>query len=82
MEREYEKHRNPLSRPDKHARRPHLSNRLWGPPNLYQLPYELSGEDCHRKAAEALCDKLGWDASSLIGGGTKAGYVFVFQPKG
>ena len=45
-------------------------------------PYELSGEDCHRKAAEALCDKLGWDASSLIGGGTKAGYVFVFQPKG
>jgi hypothetical protein len=40
-------------------------------------PYELSGEDVHRKAAEALRDKMGWNGN-LIGGGTKDGYVFVF----
>lgn len=43
---------------------------------------EKSGEDLHREAALALCEKLGWDGSTLIGGGTKAGYVFVFPPKG
>ncbi len=41
-------------------------------------PYELSGEDVHRKAAEALRDKMGW-TGELIGGGTKDGYVFVFK---
>lgn len=40
-------------------------------------PYELSGEACHRKAAQALADKMGW-AGRLIAGGTKAGYAFVF----
>jgi hypothetical protein len=40
-------------------------------------PYELSGEDVHRKAAEALRDKMGW-TGNLIGGGLKNGYVFVF----
>lgn len=40
-------------------------------------PYELSGEAVHRKAAEALCSKMGWDGE-LIAGGTKSGYVFVF----
>jgi hypothetical protein len=45
-------------------------------------PYELSGEAVHRKAAEALRDKLGWNtdyygnmASGQIPGGD---YVFVF----
>lgn len=42
-------------------------------------PHELSGEDCHRKAAEALRDKLGWQGE-LIGGGTQTGYCFVFAP--
>lgn len=41
-------------------------------------PYELSGEDVYRKAAEALRDKMGW-TGELIGGGTKDGYVFVFK---
>ena len=41
-------------------------------------PYELSGEDVFRKAAEALCDKLGW-SKELLGGGTNDGYVFVFK---
>lgn len=41
-------------------------------------PYELSGEDVHRKAAEALRDKMGW-TGKLIGGGIKSGYVFVFN---
>ena len=42
-------------------------------------PYELSGEECHRKAAEALRDKLLW-AGQLIGGSIKTGWVFVFTP--
>lgn len=40
-------------------------------------PYELSGEACHRHAAEALCRKLGW-TGELAGGSTARGYVFVF----
>ena len=40
-------------------------------------PYELSGEAVHRKAAEALCAKMGW-AGSLEGGAINGGYVFVF----
>lgn len=42
-------------------------------------PHELSGEEVHRAAAVALCDKMGWaGADTLIGGATKRGYVFVF----
>ena len=40
-------------------------------------PHELSGMDCHRKAALALQAKMGWPGT-LIGGGTRSGYVFVF----
>ena len=40
-------------------------------------PYELSGEACHRKAADALCAKMGW-TGTLAAGWTKTGYVFVF----
>lgn len=40
-------------------------------------PHELSGEDVHRKAAIALCDKMHWDGK-LAGGATKRGYCFVF----
>lgn len=40
-------------------------------------PHELSGEAVHRKAAEALCEKMGW-GRTLIGGSLKNGYVFVF----
>jgi len=43
-------------------------------------PYDLSGEDCHREAAEALCKKMNWPAQ-LIGGGLRNGYVFVFSPQ-
>jgi len=39
--------------------------------------YELSGEAAHRKAAEALCNKMGW-TGELVGGSLKNGYVFVF----
>lgn len=42
-------------------------------------PHELSGMDCHAKAAVALCLKMGW-TGKLIGGGLKEGYVFVFAP--
>ena len=41
-------------------------------------PYELSGEEVFRAAAEALCDKLGW-SKNLLGGGIETGYVFVFK---
>lgn len=40
-------------------------------------PHELSGEDVHRKAAQALCDKMGWTGEMVAGGHSK-GYVFVF----
>lgn len=41
-------------------------------------PYELSGEAVHRKAAQALADKMNWPGR-LIGGATRSGYVFVFD---
>jgi hypothetical protein len=40
-------------------------------------PHELSGEAVHRKAADALCEKMGWNGA-LIGGAIRNGYVFVF----
>ena len=41
-------------------------------------PHELSGMACHRKAADALCEKMGWKGD-LIGGGLGPGrYAFVF----
>jgi hypothetical protein len=40
-------------------------------------PYELSGEAVYRKAADALCSKMGW-SGNLVGGSLKNGYVFVF----
>jgi hypothetical protein len=42
-------------------------------------PYELSGEACYRKAAQALCNKMKWEGN-LIAGSWKHGYVFVFGP--
>jgi hypothetical protein len=47
-------------------------------------PYELDYPDTHRKAAQALVDKLGWNTDSygnLIVGGlpNNAGCVFVFN---
>jgi hypothetical protein len=47
-------------------------------------PHELSGEACHRAAAEALCKKLGWDdAEKLVGGQLPNGdYAFVFPGRG
>lgn len=43
------------------------------------FPHDLSGMDCHAKAAMALCHKMGW-AGTLHGGSLKDGYVFVFAP--
>jgi hypothetical protein len=40
-------------------------------------PYELSGEDVHRAAAEALAARLGW-YGILTGGALPDGYAFVF----
>lgn len=42
-------------------------------------PHELSGQDVHHKAAQALCEKMGW-TGELVGGSLKKGYVFVFDP--
>lgn len=46
---------------------------------MIPYPYELSGENVHRKAAEALIQKMGWGrpGDQLIGGETKTGYVFL-----
>lgn len=46
-------------------------------------PHELSGVDCHAKAAEKLALKLDWlklgeeFEGKYIAGGTRSGYVFV-----
>lgn len=52
--------------------------------NRVSIPYpsENTTEDCHKRAALALCKKIGWDGGeSLIGGGVKGGgYVWVFSP--
>jgi len=48
-------------------------------------PYELSGVDCHAKAAEALARKLEWIRACdefedrFVAGATQKGYVFVFK---
>jgi hypothetical protein len=39
----------------------------------------MSGEELHLFAAQALCEKMNWSGSdTLVGGGLKKGYVFVF----
>jgi hypothetical protein len=48
--------------------------------------HALNSEDNHRKAALALCGKLGWTVpspDSLVGGGLpkSSGYAFVFSGK-
>lgn len=46
-------------------------------------PYELSGQACHRAAAEALALKFGWNTpfhGQLLGGQLENGdYVFVLN---
>jgi hypothetical protein len=46
-------------------------------------PHELSGQACHRKAAEALAEKFGWVGGKygpLVGGQLANGdYAFVFN---
>jgi hypothetical protein len=41
-------------------------------------PHELSGVDCHLKAAEELCTRLDWKGT-LKGGWTKGGCAFVLE---
>ena len=43
--------------------------------------YELSGEDVHRAAAQALADRLGWEGE-LVAGGLADGYAFCFRRDG
>ena len=40
----------------------------------------LSAQENHRKAAVALCAKMGWDGE-LVEGGSSRGYVYVFLPR-
>ena len=46
-------------------------------------PHELSGQACHRKAAETLTAKLGWNTAQhgeLLGGQLESGdYTFIFD---
>lgn len=41
--------------------------------------YALDGEALHRKAAQALMDKMGWK-NELVSGGIERGYAFVMLP--
>lgn len=40
-------------------------------------PHELSGQACHRAAAQALADKFGWKSQYLGGQLPCGGYAFV-----
>ena len=46
-------------------------------------PHDLSGQACHRKAAETLTAKLGWNTAQhgeLLGGQLESGdYAFIFD---
>lgn len=45
-------------------------------------PHELSGEACHRAAAEALMKKLDWTGKLVAGSMPDgSGYAFVFLPE-
>ena len=41
--------------------------------------YALDGEALHRKAAQALMDKMNWP-NKLVAGGIEGGYAFVMLP--
>lgn len=43
-------------------------------------PHELSGEACHRAAAEALCERFGWTGTLAVGG-TERGYAYVWTAR-
>ena len=59
--------------------------KAWAAAGSITIPYphELSGQACHRAAAEALVVKLGWNApyyGGLLGGQLKNGdYTFIFN---
>lgn len=59
--------------------------KAWCDAGVIQIPYphELSGQACHRKAAEALIVKLGWTSpyyGPLLGGHLPNGdHAFVFN---
>lgn len=41
-------------------------------------PHELSGVECHREAAQALCNKMGWKGK-LLGGWSSKGCAFLLK---
>lgn len=45
---------------------------------IISYPHELSGEAVYKKAALALCEKMGW-GTDIVGGSLRDGYVFVFK---
>lgn len=48
---------------------------------IINYPHELSTDEAHRAAAQALCDKMKWPGN-LIDGGLETGeQVFVFEPR-
>lgn len=42
---------------------------------------DLTTDQMHRKAAEALCAKMGWNDVDLVQGSIDVGEVFVMVPK-
>ena len=43
------------------------------------IAYDYSGDASHRRAAQALCEKMGWPTDNWIDGGTpdNSGFAFV-----
>lgn len=53
--------------------------KAWADAGSVTIPYphELSGQACHRKAAQALADKFGWESTYLGGELPNGDYAFV-----
>lgn len=53
--------------------------KAWADAGSITIPYphELSGQACHRKAAQALADKFGWKGAYLGGQLPNGDYAFV-----
>jgi hypothetical protein len=51
----------------------------WGGSITIPLPHDVEADVAHARAAQALCEKMGWKRGGWIGGGTpdEKGWCFV-----
>lgn len=59
-----------------------ISARAYGVRIFVPYPYELSGMDCHIRAAEALAAQLGWGGDMLSAPLYDGSYVHIMAQEG